>query len=110
MQEQLKQRATQLRNNPTDAELHLWQQLRKSQLLGCKFRRQEVIGNYIVDFVCFTPKLVIELDGGQHLEQKAYDQDRSDYLINLGYKVLRFWNDEVLTQTDIVLDKIYTHL
>ena len=88
----------------------MWQHLRKSQLLGCKFRRQEVIGNYIVDFVCVTPKLVIELDGGQHLEQRGYDQERDDYLAGLGYEVMRFWNDEALSQTEAVLEKIHTHL
>ena len=78
--------------------------------MGCKFRRQEAVGNYIVDFVCLAPKLVIELDGGQHLEQSDYDYEHSCYLTSLGHEVIRFWNDEVLNQTEAVLEKIYTHL
>lgn len=104
--ETLKQRAKELRNNPTDAERHLWQCLRKSQMRGCKFRRQEILGNYIVDFVCFEPKLIVELDGGQHVEQTDCDEVRTRYLNGLGYEVMRFWNDEVFTQTEAVLEKI----
>ncbi len=106
----LKQHAQELRNEPTDTERHLWQYLRSSQLNGCKFRRQEVLGDYIVDFVCFEPKLIIELDGGQHAEQAVYDEERTTYLKGLGYEVMRFWNDEVLTQTKVVLEKIYKYL
>ena len=108
--DQLKQHAKALRNNPTDAERHLWRHLRNSQVLKSKFRRQEVLGNYIVDFVCLAPKLIVELDGGQHLEQRRYDKERSHYLTELGYEVIRFWNDEVLNQTEAVLAKIYAHL
>ena len=64
------------------------------------------MGNYIVDFVCVTPKLIIEADGGQHAEQAEYDQARSLYLNGLGFTVLRFWNDEILRQTDEVLAEI----
>ena len=103
----LKQRARELRNNPTDAERHLWRHLRNSQLRGCKFRRQEVLDRYIVDFVCFEPKFIIELDGGQHSEQQEYDEQRTKYLNGLGFEVQRFWNDEVLIQTEAVLEKIY---
>jgi very-short-patch-repair endonuclease len=110
MPNQLKERAKELRSNPTDAEQHLWQHLRNKQMMGCKFRRQEVIGTYIVDFVCVVPKLVVELDGGQHSEQRDYDEKLSAYLASLGYEVMRFWNDEVLNQTEAVLEKIYTHL
>ena len=106
----LKQRARELRNNPTDAERHLWQHLRNSQLHGCKFRRQEVLDRYIVDFVCFEPRLIIELDGGQHSEQQEYDEQRTKYLNGLGFVVQRFWNDEVLNQTEAVLEQICQHL
>ena len=106
----LKQRARELRNNPTDAERHLWRYLRKSQLLGCKFRRQEMLGNYIVDFVCLEPKLIIELDGSQHIERHGYDTKRTEYLTSLGFEVVRFWNDDALNQTDVVLENILLHL
>ncbi|MDX8127138.1 endonuclease domain-containing protein [Methylomonas sp. OY6] len=86
----MKDLARSLRKNQTDAERVIWQQLRNRQLLGCKFRRQQVIGPFIVDFVCLEPKLVIEVDGGQHAEQQEYDQNRSHYLQRLGYRVLRF--------------------
>lgn len=103
----LKQRARTLRNNPSEAERQLWQCLRKGQLAGCKFRRQEVLGPYIVDFVCFGPKLIVEVDGGQHGEQGAYDEARSRYLEGLGYRVIRFWNHEVLSQPNSVLARIF---
>lgn len=106
----LTQRARELRKKPTHAERFLWQYLRNSQMCGCKFRRQEVLGSYIADFVCFEPKLVIELDGGQHVEQSAYDAKRTEYMESLGYKVIRFWNDEVVNQTDSVLETIYQYL
>ena len=98
--------ARALRRNQTDAERILWQQLRNRQMLGCKFRRQQVMGPYIADFLCLEPKLVIEIDGGQHAEQQVYDAQRSQYLQHLGYRVLRFWNHEVLQQRDAVLEAI----
>jgi very-short-patch-repair endonuclease len=72
-----------------------------------KFRRQHVIDSYIVDFVCLETKLVIEIDGRQHLEQKIYDQNLTDYLEKLGYRVIRFWNNEVLKELDAVTNAIY---
>ncbi len=105
-----KQRARRLRKNVTDAEKHLWRQLRRRQLANYKFRRQHVFGIYIVDFVCLEAKLVIELDGGQHQQQLAYDQQRTDYLTALGFTILRFWNNEVLQQTDVVLMRILEYL
>lgn len=75
-------------------------------MLGCKFRRQQVIGPYIADFLCMEPKIIIEIDGGQHSEQQAYDQQRSLYLQQLGYKVLRFWNNQALQETEAVLEAI----
>jgi very-short-patch-repair endonuclease len=84
----------------------LWQALRSRQLLNSKFRRQVVLGCYIADFVCLDAKLVIEVDGGQHAEQISYDQQRSLYLATLGFQVIRFWNNDVFQQRDVVLDKI----
>ncbi|MDO5640507.1 MAG: endonuclease domain-containing protein [Neisseria sp.] len=103
------QRARALRTNPTEAEQRLWQQLRGKQLHGIKFRRQHNIGRYIVDFVNLERKLVIELDGGQHAEQLDYDHQRTAYLESQGFRVLRFWNHEVLQQTIEVLAEIERH-
>ena len=95
----LKSRARALRNQPTLAEQHLWQYLRGKQMHGIKFRRQQTIGGYIVDFISMEKKLIIELDGGQHAEQADYDAARTAYLESEGYRVLRFWNNQVLQQT-----------
>lgn len=105
-----KHRARTLRKNATDAEQHLWRQLRGRQLANYKFRRQHVMGFYILDFVCLEAKLVIELDGGQHQQQTVYDQQRTAYLEVLGFTVLRFWNHQVLQQTDAVLMKVMEYL
>ena len=80
--------------------------MRGKRLNGIKFRRQQSIGSYIVDFVSMEHKLIIELDGGQHSEQAAYDAERTVFLNREGYRVLRFWNHEVLQQTEAVLAKI----
>ncbi|MDO5090967.1 MAG: endonuclease domain-containing protein [Cardiobacteriaceae bacterium] len=101
--------ARTMRQNMTDAEQCLWRALRHKQLSGIKFRRQQVIGAYIVDFVSMTHKLVIELDGGQHASQQHYDAQRSAFLHSQGYRVLRFWNHEVLQQTDAVVESILQH-
>ncbi|MEJ2566862.1 MAG: endonuclease domain-containing protein [Gammaproteobacteria bacterium] len=106
----MKERARALRVRQTDAERLLWFRLRNRQLCGCKFRRQQVMGAYIVDFVCMEPKLVIELDGGQHSWQDEYDARRSRYLNGLGFKVLRFWNSDVLNSIDAVLESIRQQL
>jgi len=106
----MKERARALRVRQTDAERLLWSRLRNRQFAGYKFRRQEVIGIYIADFVCLEAKLIIELDGGQHNEQIDYDAERSGYLIRLGFKVLRFWNNDVLQNTDAVLEHIRLEL
>jgi very-short-patch-repair endonuclease len=99
-----------LRKNPTDAEWHLWYQLRRRQLSGFKFRRQRPVGLYICDFVCLEASIVIELDGGQHVEQSAYDNRRDAFLRSQGFRVLRFWNQDVLARTDSVLETIYEAL
>jgi len=95
-------RARQLRNHPTEAESLLWQHLRRSQILGRKFRRQEPIGPYIVDFACFYPML----DGSQHAEAIIHNAERSAYLERRGFRVIRFWNHEVLVGTDWVREAI----
>src|SRR5689334_23423375 len=99
-------RARELRRDATDAEAHLWFRLRNRQLLDLKFRRQRPVGNYIADFACLEIGLVIELDGGQHAEQLAYDVQREEDMKALGLHTLRFWNNEVLTQTEAVMEKI----
>ena len=98
--------ARQLRKNSTDAERQLWQILRNRQLNGYKFKRQTPLGNYIVDFCCSSVKLIIEVDGGQHVEQENYDSTRAEYLESLGYKVIRFWNNDVLANIEDVLESV----
>jgi very-short-patch-repair endonuclease len=105
----LKQRARDLRKQSTDAERQLWYYLRANRL-GYKFKRQVPIGRYIVDFVCIEKRLIAELDGGQHLSAQAYDEKRSLELNKRGFRVLRFWNDEVLRQTASVVEAIYLAL
>ncbi|MEI7875289.1 MAG: endonuclease domain-containing protein [Alphaproteobacteria bacterium] len=99
-----------LRSNPTDAERHLWYRLRLRQLAGFKFRRQRPIGPYVCDFICLEASLVIELDGSQHVAQMAYDSERDAFLRQRGYRVLRFWNHDVLTRTESVIDTIFEAL
>ena len=99
-------RAKSLRSHQTDAEQRLWYHLRAHRFNGLKFKRQKPIGPYIVDFVCHAPCLVIELDGGQHVDQTTYDRKRDTYLQAQGFAVLRFWNNQALTETDAVLDAI----
>ena len=106
----LRQYARSNRKNPTDAERKLWSQLRNRQLMASKFRRQVPIGSYIVDFLCLESKLVIELDGSQHLTQIQYDQTRTRYLESQGYRVIRFFNDEVLQNMEGVLERVLIEL
>ena len=87
--------AKQLRKRPTDAENLLWRHLQRRQIEGFKFRRQQPIGNYIVDFVCLTKKIVIEIDGGQHAVDKETDRIRDAWLRANGFSILRFWNTEL---------------
>ncbi|MEO6353266.1 MAG: endonuclease domain-containing protein, partial [Burkholderiaceae bacterium] len=95
--------ARSLRKDMTNTERKLWHVLRGKQLLACRFRRQYPIGPYIADFACIDKKLLIELDGGQHQEQIAYDQKRTTFLEMQGWQVLRFWNTEVMNNMDGVL-------
>ncbi len=96
-----------LRNNSTEAEIKLWSLLRQRRISGIKFRRQYQIGSYIVDFVSLRKKVVIELDGGQHLTRKQYDKKRDEYIAKKGYKVLRFWNRSVIEDVGAVLEEIF---
>ena len=96
--------ARRLRGEPTEAERHLWHVLR-SKSMNVKFRRQTIIGRYIVDFVCFEKKLIIEIDGGQHNQSKL-DIKRDEWLNSQGFNVIRFWNNEVLGNLDGVYQKI----
>ena len=97
-----KHHAVELRKEMTPAERKLWSHLRNDQL-GVKFRRQHAIGNYIPDFCPPKTKLIIELDGSQHLEQEEYDQKRTEYLEEQGYRVLRFWNNDVMKDIEGVI-------
>ncbi len=90
----------------TDAERKIWQLLRGRRLGGIKFRRQYSVGPFFADFCCVEHSLVIELDGGQHSENAAYDNERSSYMQRKGYRVIRFWNNEVLTETESVISRI----
>ena len=99
-------RARKLRREASNAESALWKHLRCRRLKGYKFRRQEVIEPYIVDFVCLEASLIIEADGGQHANQMAYDVRRTACLEGMGYRVLRFWNHEILGELQGVLDQI----
>ena len=100
-----RQNAKTLRIGMTEAERRLWSRLRQEQL-GVKFRRQHPLGTYVLDFVCLDAKLVVEVDGSQHLDQQAYDERRSAWLASQGYAVLRFWANEVLSETDAVVNSI----
>jgi very-short-patch-repair endonuclease len=95
-----------LRNAPADVESRLWQRLRGRQIENCKFRRQHPFGDYILDFVCLERKIVVELDGGQHVHASDYDGKRSRFLEQAGYVVLRFWNNEILENMEGVLEVI----
>ncbi|TND00873.1 MAG: hypothetical protein FD120_2714 [Gammaproteobacteria bacterium] len=99
--------ARTLRSGMTDAERRLWYYLRARRLEGFKFRRQVVIEPYIVDFVCIDVKLIVEADGSQHCDRRDADEERTLYLERRGYRVLRFWNHEILNSTTDVLEHIH---
>jgi len=103
----LTNKARSLRKNQTDVEQLVWKHLRNRQLYNYKFRRQFPIEPYIADFVCLDLKLIIELDGGQHASQIDYDNQRSLFLEQRGFKVIRFWNNDVIENTVGVLEAIY---
>jgi very-short-patch-repair endonuclease len=102
-------RARRLRVMMTDAERRLWSALRSRRLQGFKFRRQHPLGNYILDFACIEHRLVIEADGGQHADNKA-DAHRTAWLESQGWRVIRFWNNDILANTEGVLDTILRFL
>ena len=107
--ERVRVRARALRSTPTDAEALLWSRLCGNQLLNLKFRRQRPIGPYFADFVCMQVRQVIELDGGQHADAEAqhHDAERSRFMSELGYQTLRFWNHDMLLDTDAVMARIW---
>jgi very-short-patch-repair endonuclease len=100
--------AKKLRQNQTEAEKKLWLKLRNRQVDGVKFRRQQFIGPFIVDFACLDKKLIIEIDGGHHSQviNKERDKNRTSWLEQEGYQVLRFWNNDIIQNLDGVLEKI----
>jgi very-short-patch-repair endonuclease len=109
LRERARVRARALRQTQTDAEALLWSKLRARQILGLKFRRQHPLGNYFADFACIEIGLIVELDGSQHGEPAAaaYDRQRSEQLGSLGFQILRFWDNQVLSETQGVLEAIY---
>jgi very-short-patch-repair endonuclease len=106
---ELLERAKWMRANPTDAERRLWAILRNKRLSGYKFKRQVILDWYIVDFVNFEHRLIIEADGSQHADNK-YDERRDAYLENNDFKVLRFWNSDALKETKAVAETIWAAL
>lgn len=102
----LKQLARDLRKNQTDAEKLLWRHLRNRQLNGNKFKRQYYIDKFIADFICLESKLIIEIDGSQHVQRADADIKRTKILESKGFKVIRFWNNEILTHINGVLKVI----
>jgi very-short-patch-repair endonuclease len=104
-----KSAASELRKTMTDAERKLWHRLRREQL-DVKFRRQHPFENYVLDFVCTERRLVIEVDGSQHAEDRKYDEERTRKLNIAGFTVLRFWNNEILNETDAVVQTIWNVL
>ena len=105
-----KSRPQQLRTNATEAEKRIWYFLRNRQFEKFKFRRQHPIGVYIVDFVCLEQKLIVELDGGHHAGQTLYDARRTKALQDKGFRVLRYWNNDVLNNTNAVLETILAEM
>jgi very-short-patch-repair endonuclease len=103
-------KARELRKAQTDVEALLWRRLRNRQLGGYKFRRQHPIGRFVVDFVCAEALLIVELDGGQHVDQTRYDNARTRWLMTRGYGVARYWNDDVVLRMEAVLEDILMRL
>ncbi len=103
-------RARALRRNMTDAEQFVWSRLRTRRFAGYKFRRQVPLGKYVVDFVCFNRRLIIELDGGQHTLQCEYDTERTQWLESRGFRVLRFWNHDVFQQWETIGEVVWRAL
>lgn len=102
--------AREMRSGMTDAEALMWRLLRNRRVAGAKFRTQHPMGRFILDFYCDEKKLAVELDGGQHVEAGEYDQARDAWLRQRGVRVLRFWNNQVLSETEAVMEVIYAAL
>ncbi len=102
--------ARQLRYNLTDTERFVWSRLRSRRFAGFKFRRQFPLGQYVVDFVCLAARVIIELDGGQHTLQREYDSERTRWLENDGYCVIRFWNHQIPDEWDQIEDCLWDKL
>ena len=98
--------AKALRQNQTETEKKLWLYLRSRQMVGYKFRRQQPIGPYVVDFCCLKKRLILELDGGQHTSQIEADKRRTQFLEKEGFRVIRFWDNEIFQNREGVLEKI----
>ena len=98
--------ARRLRREQTEWEHNLWTRLRRRQLKGFKFRRQHPIGPFFADFFCPEAKLVVEIDGSQHADELALDKNRTEFLRDAGYRVLRFWNHEIRSEIDAVVQRI----
>lgn len=109
---ELKQIARDMRQQPTKAENHLWQYLRNRQINGARFRRQHSIGSFVVDFVCISQRLIIEVDGSIHdlEEQQSYDMQRQSFLEEQGFRVIRFTNDQILQDIQLVIESIANDL
>lgn len=103
----INQFAKQLRKNSTDTERVLWSHFRNRRFEGLKFRRQEPIGSYIVDFICYEKRLIIECDGSQHILNQEYDEERDQYLRDRRFKLLRFWDRDILQNLEGVLEEIF---
>jgi very-short-patch-repair endonuclease len=99
-----------LRKNMTDAERRLWRTLQRRQVGGFKFRRQHPFGDYVIDFVCLEAMLAVEVDGGQHSENAREDAARTEHLERAGFRLLRFWNNDVLRDTEAVTEAIWKAL
>ena len=102
----LRERARSLRKTQTDVEAMMWRLLRSRELAGCKFRRQHPVVGYIADFICLDRKVIVELDGGQHDGNVQYDQARTHRLNEAGFRVLRFWNHQVIESREAVLEAV----
>jgi len=108
----IKSQRRELRKNFTDAERRIWSKLRRKQVLGLRFFRQYSVGPYILDFYCPARKLGVEIDGGQHAEYSAtkYDEKRSEYLNKHGIRIIRFWNNDILKNTDGAMIELMKNL
>ncbi len=98
-----------MRAHPTEAEKRLWSMLRNGAIAGLRFRRQQIVFPYIVDFICLPARLIVEADGSQHVDNRD-DERRDAYLGQRGFRVLRFWNNDVLARSDNVADAIFAAL